>query len=262
MRAVGRPVIAALVVLAAVLATSATRADARQASEIVRLDDIGSGARQTWVLLPSEDPPSCLVVFLHGAADPTPSRVLGWLDHLVLGEECALVFPRYQLRASTPIAALSGLRAGLSTGIQHVRRARYGFEARRSPASLRTVVVGIGLGGSLAFSYTANARRWGLPVPAAIDSIFPSTGDIPGGGATSASIPRRTRVLVQVGDENRSAAAGLRAYLAPHPASNKRFQTIRSRAGLKAVETAPLQTTDAAVNTFWSALDALIDRSG
>jgi hypothetical protein len=257
MRAVGRPLLVALAVLGTVLAAVPTRADA---SEIVRIDNIGTGARETWVFLPSEDPASCLVVFLHGAADPTPSRVLGWLDHLVLGESCAVVFPRYQLTASTPAAALDGLRAGLSSGIQHVRRARYGFEARRSPKSLRTVVVGVGFGGSLAFSYAANAQRWGLPVPAAIDSIFPSTAGIP--GATSASVPRSTRVLVQVGDENRTAVAGLRAYLARHPASHKRFQTIRSSPGLKAVETGPLQVTDAAVNTFWSPLDALIDGSG
>jgi pimeloyl-ACP methyl ester carboxylesterase len=254
MRAVGRPLLVALAVLGTALAATPTRADA---SEIVRIDNIGSGARETWVFLPSEDPASCLVVFLHGAADPTPSRVLGWLDHLVIGESCAVVFPRYQLTASTPATALRGLRAGLSTGVQHVRRARYGFEARRSPNSLRTVVVGVGFGGSLAFSYAANAQRWGLPTPVAIDSIFPSTGSIP--GATGASIPRSTRVLVQLGDESRSAVAGLRTYLASHPTSHKRFQTIRSRPGLKAAETAPLEVTDAAVNTFWSPLDVLID---
>jgi hypothetical protein len=243
----------ALAVLTTVLAVSATQAASRDASEIVSVDDIGSGAKEIWAFLPSEDPPTCLLVFLHGA-DPTPARILGWLDHLALDMSCAVIFPRYQPAATSP--ALGGLRAAISTGVQHVRRARYGFERRRSPSSLHTIVVGVGFGGSLAFSYAANAQRWGLPVPAAIDSIFPTTGRIPGGAAT---IPRSTRVLVQVGDDGRAAAAELRTYLASHPPSRKRFQTIRSRPGLRAIEAAPLQTTDAAVDTFWAPLDALID---
>src|SRR5262249_37626170 len=147
----------------------------------------------------------------------------------------------------------------LATGASAARAGRYGFENGRSPSSLHTIVVGVGFGGSLAFSYAANAQRWGLPVPAAIDSIFPTTGRIPGGAAT---IPRSMRVLVQVGDDGRAAAGELRTYLASHPPSRKRFQTIRSRPGLRAIEEAPLQTTDAAVNTFWAPLDALIDGAG
>lgn len=256
MRAVGRRLMVALAVLLTVLAVSATQAASRDASEIVSVDDIGSGAKEVWAFLPSEDPPTCLLVFLHGA-DPVPARVLGWLDHLALDMSCAVIFPRYQPAAASP--ALGGLRAAISTGVQHVRRVRYGFENRRSPNAMRTIVVGVGFGGTLAFSYAANAQRWGLPVPAAIDSIFPTTGRIPGGAAT---IPRSTRVLVQVGDDSRAAAGELRTYLASHPPSRKRFQTIRSRPGLRAIEQAPLQTTDAAVNTFWAPLDALIDGAG
>jgi hypothetical protein len=255
MRDAGRRLMVVLAVLATVLAASATQAASRDASEIVQVDDIGSGAKEIWALLPSEDPPTCLLVFLHGA-DPTPARILGWLDHLALDMSCAVIFPRYQPSATATSPALGGLRAAISTGVQHVRRARYGFESRRSPSSLHTIVVGVGFGGSLAFSYAANAQRWGLPVPAAIDSIFPTTGRIPGGAAT---IPRTTRVLVQVGDKSRVAAGELRTVLASHSPSRKRFQTIRSRPGLRATEEAPLQSTDAAVNTFWAPLDALID---
>jgi hypothetical protein len=245
----------ALAVFTTMLAASATQAASRDASEIVSVHDIGSGAKEVWAFLPSEDPPTCLLVFLHGA-DPTPARILGWLDHLALDMSCAVIFPRYQPSAAATSPALGGLRAAISTGVQHVRRARYGFERRRSPSSLHTIVVGVGFGGSLAFSYAANAQRWGLPVPAAIDSIFPTTGRIPGGAAT---IPRSTRVLVQVGDDGRAAAGELHTYLASHPPSRQRFQTIRSRPGLRAIEAAPLQTTDAAVDTFWAPLDALID---
>ena len=59
-----------------------------------------------------------------------------------------------------------------------------------------------------------------------------------------------------------AAAVDLRRYLAPHPASHKRTQTISSRPGLKAAETSTLRTTAAAEQTFWTPLDALIDGSG
>ena len=241
----------ALAVVTTVLAASAPQAAGRGSSAIVGVTDIGKGARETWVILPSDDPPTCIAVFLHSAGDPTPSRYLGWLDHLALGESCAVVFPRYQLTGNSVPANLGDLRAGVSAGIVHVRRARYGFERRRGPTTLRTVVAGVGLGGSLAFYYAANAKRWGLPVPAAIDSIFPTAGRLP--GLPLAPTPSSARVLVQVGDEDRPAAAALREYLASHPASHKRFQTVRKK------NDAPLESTDFSVNTFWSPLDALID---
>jgi pimeloyl-ACP methyl ester carboxylesterase len=250
----------ALAVLATVVAATAPQASGRGSSEIVGVTNIGTGAGETWALLPGEEPPSCLVVFLHGAGDPTPSRYMGWLDHLVVGTSCAVIFPRYQVSANTAPTTLGGLRAGVSAGVVHLRRARFGFEGFRAAKRLRTIVVGVGLGGSLAFHYAANAKRWGLPVPAAIDSIFPTSGGVP--GLPLAPIARSTQVLVQVGDEDRPTAADLRAYLASHPASRTRFQTVRSRPGLKATVDATLQTTASAASTFWAPLDALIDGSG
>ena len=247
----------ALAVLATVFAALAPQAAGRGSSEIVGVTDIGTGAKETWALLPGEDPPTCLVIFLHGAGDPTPARYLGWLDHLVVSTSCAVVFPRYQLSGTSAPTTLDGLRAGISAGVVHVRRARYGFERHRAATNLRTIVAGVGAGGSLAFYYAANARRWGLPVPVALDSIFPTAGHLP--GLPLAQLPRSTKVLVQVGDEDRAAAAEVRAYLASHPASRKRFQTVRSSAGLTATRDAPLETTASAVNAFWGPLDALID---
>jgi len=245
MRAAGRPTVALALVVAA-LATLAAEASGRGSSGIIGVTAIGSGDHETWVLLP-EDPPTCVVVFLHGAGDSTPASYLGWLDHLAADPACAVIFPRYQLSPNTVPKTLSGLRAGVSAGVVHVRRARYGFERRRSPARLRTIVVGVGLGGSLAFYYAANAKRWGFPVPAAIDSILPTTARLP--GLPLEAVPSQARVLVQVGDK---AAASLRAYLAPHPAPRKRFQRVDAPAD------APLRPTTAAVNTFWAPLDELI----
>jgi hypothetical protein len=245
MRAAGRPLVA-LALAAAVLAAPAPRAAGQGSSGIVGVTSIGSGAEETWVFLPGEDPPTCLVVFLHGAGDPTPSRYLGWLDHLALDAACAVIFPRYQVARNTAPTTLGGLRAGVSAGVGHVRRARFGFEGRRVPKKLRTVVVGVGLGGNLAFYYAANAKHWGLPVPAAIDSIFPTSASIR--GVPLEPVPHGTRVLVQT----RGGDRDVRAYLAPHPASRKRFQTVRSPAN------APLQTTPFAINTFWAPVDELI----
>src|SRR5258705_84017 len=79
----------------------------RGSSGIVGVTNIGSGARETWIFLPSE-PPSCLVVFLHAAGASTPSRYLAWLDYLALGMECAVIFPRYHLSAGTAPTDLDG----------------------------------------------------------------------------------------------------------------------------------------------------------
>jgi hypothetical protein len=263
MRAAGKPLVVALAVVAVVFAAQTQPAAARESGGIIGVTNIGSGARETWIFLPDE-PPSCLVVFLHPVGTPTPSRYIGWLDYLAGGMSCAVIFPRYQVTANATPVDLDGLRAGVSAGVVHVRHARFGFERRRTATTLRTVVVGVGLGGSLAFYYAANAKRWGLPTPVAVDSIFPTSGRVP--GLPLPGVPRGTHVLVQVSGENRpverAAAADLRGYLAPHPASHKRIQTIRSSPGLKATQDATHQTTASAVTAFWSPLDALIDGSG
>lgn len=259
----GKPRMVALALVAVVLAAQAQPAAGRGSGGIVGVTSIGSGAAETWVFL-GDEPPSCLVIFLHAAATPTPSRYIGWLDYLASGMSCAVVFPRYQLSANAALADLDALRAGVSAGVVHVRAARFGFERRRTPKTLRTVVVGVGLGGSLAFYYAANAKRWGLPVPVALDSIFPASGRLP---ALPLPLVRRdTHVLVQVSGEarpaERAAASDLREYLASHPASRKRILTVHSSPGLKATPDATLKTTASTVTTFWSPLDALIDGSG
>jgi hypothetical protein len=262
MRSPGKWLAATLAVAAVLVLTAQTRpAVAGSSSGIVGITDVGTGAREAWLVLPNE-PPSCLVVFLHPAGTPTPARYLGWLDYLAVGMSCAVIFPRYQLGAAP--TSLDGLRAGVSAAVVRLRRARFGFEAHRAARTLRTVVVGVGLGGSLAFSYAANAKRWGLPAPAAIDSIFPTPAHLP--GPALASVPASTQVLVQVSGDDRPAeravAADLREYLAMHPASRTRIRTVRSTAALRATQDATLQTTAAAVKTFWSPLDILIEGSG
>jgi hypothetical protein len=257
-----KPFVLALALVAVLAAAGTQPAAARDSSGIVGITNLGSGERESWVFIANE-PPECLVVFLHAAGRPVPAPYIAWLDYLAGAMSCAVIFPRYQVSPAAP-SSLAGLRAAVSAGVVHVRNARYGFERIRGRTTLRTVVVGVGLGGSLAFYYAANAKRWGLPVPVAVDSIFPTPGHV--AGLPLPRIARSIEVLVQVsGDrraEEQAAAADLRRYLGPHPAAHKRTQVVRSSPGLKASEASTLRTTAAAEATFWTPLDALIDGSG
>jgi hypothetical protein len=248
--------------VAAALAVPAAPAGAARASEIVSVVDLGRGASETWIFTPTE-PPRCVVVFLHGGGDLDPARYTSWLDYLVLGKTCAVVFPRYQQSRTTvaPAAALRALRAGIKTGLAYVRRSQYGLEGNRPDPAVPVIVAGIDYGASLAFYYAANARQWRLPVPAAVDSIFPAQGRLP--QTPLPLLPSGVRVLVQVADEDgatgKAAADDLRAYLASHPAARKRYRVVRSTPALRATHGAPLLTTASAESTFWVPLDGLID---
>jgi len=221
-------------------------------SQIIRVEDLGKGSGEAWLYLPAEHPPSCAVVYLHGAGHLTPGPYQPWLVELTLGNDCAVVYPRYQQTERSPALSAESLRnvhAAAATSFAYLRKARFGLAGDPAPAPLPVVVVGYADGGVLAMYYTANAKRWGLTVPFAVDSIFPSGGRV---GAL-APLPRSTRVLIQVGDRDRAGGNSLWRYLAPHPASRKSLQIVH------AVHTAPLQSTAAAQTAFWSPLDALIE---
>src|ERR1700751_6023996 len=91
-------------------------------SAIIRLVDVGSGGGESWVFLP-EEPPVCVLTFIHDDGDLSPARYTSWLDYTVLRHHCAIVFPRYQLAARTANARnLVGLRAGIAAGLAFVRK--------------------------------------------------------------------------------------------------------------------------------------------
>lgn len=240
----------------------APAAAAGTSSAALRIVDLGQGAAEAWVILP-EKPPACVVAFVHAPGDPTPAKYLPWLDYLVLGKECAVIFPRYQATSSGPALTtdLRGLRHGMAAGFAFVRKTEFGIGGARAAASLPVVAAGVAYGGTLALYYAADARGWGLPVPAAVDSVFPVAGAI--SGLPRSRLAPSTRVLIQVGDRDqvggKQSANYLWSYLSSHPAGNKRLQVVRSTGGLQAVQRAPLQTTAAAENAFWPPLDALID---
>ena len=66
-----------------------------------------------------------------------------------------------------------GSATGMAAGFAFVRKTEFGIGGARAAASLPVVAAGVAYGGTLALYYAADARGWGLPVPAAVDSVFP-----------------------------------------------------------------------------------------
>jgi hypothetical protein len=234
---------------------------AASSSEIVSIHDLGTGAGEVWVFEPSHVP-DCIVTFVPDAGDLSPERYTAWLSYLALGNDCAVVFPRYEtsLHNHSPASDLRGLHSGIARGVAYVHAIPYGAQKLHVAANVPVVSAGFGYGGVLALAYAANAASWSLPAPRAIDSVFPVAQTA--AALLPSPIPRSTRVLIQVGDQDQAggSASGqiLARLLAKHPAGHKRLQVVHSTASLPAVHAAPLQITIEAENAFWAPLDSLI----
>jgi acetyl esterase/lipase len=210
---------------------------------------LGKGASHAWVLIPDAEPRS-IVVYAHGWTATNPND---WhrarMDHLC-ARGSAVVFPRYQrgdYRDTFP-GSVAPFRDGLAAAF-----------ARLGPARVPVVAAGFSFGATLVFYYAANAKRWGLPVPDGVYSIFP-TGPIP--GALLGPLPNATQYVVLAGDRDevvgRAGADALWRRLARHAAARKQFRLVRSRPGLPAFHEAPKETSPIALRTFWAPLDALV----
>ena len=229
-------------------------------SAIIRLVDVGAGAGETWVFLP-EEPPVCVLTFIHDDGDLSPARYTSWLDYTVLRHHCAIVFPRYQVAAhATNARNLGGLRAGVAAGMAFVRKTSFGLDRDRADA-VPAVTAGFGTGGTLALTLAARAHEWGFPTPVAVDTVFPIVNALV--PLPSRELAPRVHVLVQVGDRDRAAgpstARVVEEYLSSHPRGLARIQVVRSTASLAAIHSAPLRVDTAAENAFWGPLDTLID---
>ena len=251
-------VVAALAVLRLVglgLAISTVNSTALAARSDRFSGPFGRGAAEVWVLQPGRTIRD-VVVFGHGWKVAPPSanypwvgQFRPWLNHLLAGGS-AVIFPRYQLGTSDPDNA-QRVR-DFATGI------RVGYARLGSP-KVPFVAVGYSFGASLAFYYAANARRWHLPQPRAVDAIFPAEL-IP--GASLPTLQSSTRVLIQVGDADteagNSGAEQFWHWLSHHPASRKRYQLVHSTTAFRANHAAPKTTTAEARAAFWAPLDRLI----
>jgi hypothetical protein len=215
----------------------------------------GRGASQVWLLVPKGRVRS-IVVFGHGwkSSPPMPAsswieQFRPWLDHLVANGS-VVVFPRYQIGRDDSIGSARAVayRRGLETAFAHL-------PGKGTPV----VAAGYSFGGSLAFSYAANARRWRLPRPAAVDAVFPAG---PIAGAPLPVLGRTVRVLIQVGDRDQEAgsagAAAFWAWLKSHPRTRKRYDVLASTPGLSMTHSAPKRADRAARRAFWRPLDMLI----
>jgi hypothetical protein len=215
----------------------------------------GKGADAVWLIRPST-PIRSVVVFAHGwkshpaaTTDEWVQQFRPWLDHLVAAGS-AVVFPRYQmgLADSAGTVRLSSFRDALEIGFARLGRPR-----------VPVVAAGYSFGGSLVFHYAANASAWGLPTPAAVDSVFPA-GPVP--GAQLPPLPPSVRVLIQVGQNDTEAGSGgaetFRAWLSHRPGSRFHLEVVHSTATFVASHAAPKSSSRAARRAFWAPLDRLI----
>ncbi|MGZ4358622.1 MAG: hypothetical protein ACXVZW_02450 [Gaiellaceae bacterium] len=215
----------------------------------------GRGAAQVWLVLPPGRVRG-VVVFVHGwksrppaSADEWVSQFRPWLTHLT-DEGQAVVFPRYEPGHGyvTSPSLVESLRRGLVAGFR-----------RLGELDVPVVACGYSFGGSLVFYLAANAARWGLPVPRAIDSVFPAATIR---GAALRRIPADVHVLLEVGDRDHVAGSyGADLFwrlLGRWRHERRTYRRVLSGAGLSAVHSAPKLSSEAARRAFWLPLDGLI----
>lgn len=234
-------------------AAAPTRTPASSADRLA--GPYGRGGAEVWLVLPNGGLRS-VVVFGHGwkltprsPGHPWVDQFRPWLDHLAAGGS-AVIFPSYQL---------GGADAGDATRVRDFAAAIQTAYAQLRRPTVPVVAVGYSFGASLALYFAANAAAWKLPVPRAVQAVFPA-GMI--AGAALPLLDPSVRVLIQVGDADTEAGRGgadaFWNWLSSHPAAFKRYEVIRSSPELAATHAAPKATNPAARRAFWAPLDRLI----
>jgi acetyl esterase/lipase len=241
-----RRIAACLAVVAAVATATQASATARAACTIS--GPFGSGRGQVWLLRPASAARS-IVVFAHGwtAVKPTDWHLVRF-EHLCQ-RGSTVVFPRYQLdEFDTFDQGLDGFRSGMQAAFR-----------RLAPVHVPVVAAGYSFGGALVNYYAADARAWGVPVPRAVVSIFPTTRVQ---GRPVAAPPPAVRFLILAGDRDevvgRAGAADFLKWLRRHPARNTEYRLVRSSASLVASHEAPKEMTAASTRTFWTPIDLMV----
>lgn len=212
-------------------------------------------AEQVYVLRP-EGPVRSVVVFGHGWSDYTPAKYKPWFKHLAQNGN-AIIYPRYQATDS-----LSELHQGAQMRQAWLRGLRSGF-IQIGQRDLPVVAVGYSAGAALVYNYASQAQTRGLPVPKAVDLIFPgATLDLVPGIGRPLPFPTGTRILLQVGD--RDAVVGpydadaIWKSLRNVPSVDKEYEIVHSAGAFVAHHLAPQGTSKPAQRAFWVPLDALI----
>jgi hypothetical protein len=253
-----RPRLLFAAIAATVFLAAAPSSQTAPSSEIFGITALGSGANEAWVMAPGGA--RSIVVFLHERGESIPQDYLGWLDNLA-AEESAVVFPRYETRTNrTPQEMLRALRVAITRAERHLARLPVSGFGGGPIKDVPVIVVGYGLGATLAFYVAGNSPRWGLPAPRAVVGIFPRSGRFP--GIELPSLARTTRVVLQVGEADttsaKNAASDIWLAVEHHPAARKQLVVVHSRSGLRADHGAPRRSTPQAVDAFWAPLDQII----
>lgn len=229
-------------------AAVATSGDARAAAGCTITGPFGAGRAQVWLLRPAGQPKS-VVLFAHGwtAVEPTDWHRVRF-DHLC-ARGSLVVFPRYQVDASdTWQQSVDGFRRGVQTGF-----------GRLSGVQVPVVAAGFSFGGALVNYYAGHARRWGVPVPKSVLSIFPTTRVA---GRPAGTPPASVRFILLAGDRDEvvgtAGAEDFLDWLKNHSAARKTYRLIRSSAALTASHEALKETTPASARAFWAPIDGLV----
>ena len=212
---------------------------------------VGSGPRGAAIFRPrdaSRDAP--VVVFLHGWFAIDPSTYGAWIAHLVR-RGAMVIYPTYQEAPfADTVSPLPNTLVAMRLALAEIR-----------VAAGRLVVAGHSAGGALAADYAASARAAGLPVPAAVFSVYPGRSlrgiplRIP--AVSARSIAAGTRVLALAGADDRVVGSRIARQIVRTAA--------RARATLRIVRDprvddhgAPQRSNAAARRTFWAPLDRLV----
>jgi acetyl esterase/lipase len=217
--------------------------------------NVGSGVTAAAIFRPRDGAAGPVVVFLHGWGAVDPAFYGPWIDHLVR-RGTTVIYPAYQkapfLDAVTPLPnTLDALRMA--------------FEEVPITAQ-RLVVAGHSAGGALAADYAASAKAAGLPVPAAVFSVYPgrSIGDrtpVQLKPVDAGDIAPGTRMLVLAGARDRLVGTRWAREIARTATrADLTLRIVRD----PAVDDhgAPARAEPASRRQFWAPLDRLVDATG
>jgi len=212
------------------------------------------GAKGAWLFRPAGKPKN-VVVYFHGQGGPieaTPKNHRPWIKHLV-DRGSIVVYPRYETNYEIDpmLFALKG-----------VQRALKGVDVKGLPV----LAIGYSRGGAMAVEYGAIAPGNDVPIPDRIMSVFPASLGNERRIINLTTLQDSTRLLVQIGTDDRVVdGAGARALLgrlqqAGFPGDNIDLAVVQSKVGFTSDHFAPMSTSVAAQQAFWTPADKLLEQ--
>jgi hypothetical protein len=209
-------------------------------------------ANGVWMFLPAGKPKR-LVIFFHGQGGPTeatPQNHRPWIDHLVK-RGAVVVYPRYELDYS---------QAVIDPAIEGVHTAK----ERLRLAGLPVMALGYSRGAAMAVEYAALAKRRGVPVPDAVETVNPVPYGETARIVNLKPIRRATILAVLISDKDPHAVDGSTMLLhrlrdAGFPGDRIELNVAHSRKGFVADHLAPLSDAPAARAAYWGPTDSLLD---